>query len=323
MNEKLWMVVLAGGEGKRLSPLTRALYGDDRPKQFAVLTGDRSLLQQTVERALLLVPAERVLVVVTAHQEALARPQLARYPGVELVIQPRNLDTAPGMLLPLARIRARDPDARVAFLPSDHHVDDAGPILAAIRASAQASTASRILLLGVTPEHPEDDYGWITHGRLVDSAIYEVGRFVEKPSSELASQLEQQGALWNTFISVGPVEMYWGLARAYLPTHARLFERYTRHVGGSDESVVLTEIYATMPRANFSHDVLSRARGLAVTAIAGTGWSDWGSPRRVFSSLLGKPDHAALVSRIASAVQPINFERLLARTTQAATECDG
>jgi mannose-1-phosphate guanylyltransferase len=204
-SEPVFVVVLAGGEGTRLAPLTRALYGTDLPKQFAVLDGERSLLQHTIERARQLTTLDRILVVVTGPRETIAREQLVPYPGVELVVQPHNLDTAPGLLLPLARILARTRTARVVFLPSDHHVDDVAPIVAALRPNEQARRS--ITLIGVTPTGPEVEYGWIVRGQRVGcSNTYAVDRFAEKPEAQVAEQLWRGGALWNTFISAGPVE---------------------------------------------------------------------------------------------------------------------
>src|SRR5262245_11536221 len=103
MNDRprLWAVVLAAGQGTRLSPLTRALYGHDLPKQYAVLTGDRSMLQKTIDRLAPLVPATRTVVVVAREHANVARAQLAAHPGVDVIVQPRDLDTGPGVLLPL------------------------------------------------------------------------------------------------------------------------------------------------------------------------------------------------------------------------------
>jgi mannose-1-phosphate guanylyltransferase len=301
-----WICVLAGGEGTRLAPLTRALYGEDLPKQFATLAGDRSLLQETVERAGQLAPLSRVLVVVAAHQEARARAQLAAYPGVELVVQPKNLDTAPGMLLPLARIRSREPRAQVVFLPSDHHVVDDRPLLAAIRAALAGPARERITLLGVAPDRSEPDYGWILPvSRPGPAGVAAVRRFFEKPPARLAAELRARGALWNTFISNGPVAAFWHEARRRLPRHARVLERYARRLGRRDEASALAAAYAEMPAANFSRDVLELARELSVVPVAGTGWSDWGSPARVFESLAGTPALAALRARIqAVAAEP-------------------
>ena len=159
-----YVVVLAGGEGTRLAPLTRALYGHDLPKQFAVLAGEKSLLQQTIDRALLLTTVDHVVVIVTGQREAVAREQLTPYPGVELVVQPRNLDTGPGLLLPLVRILARAAHARVVFLPSDHYLADDHPLVDAVRASAYGGLSERLSLIGVAPTGPEVGTGWSDWG---------------------------------------------------------------------------------------------------------------------------------------------------------------
>lgn len=158
--DRLYAVVLAGGEGKRLAPLTSALYGRDLPKQFAVLDGERSLLQATLERIAPLAPPSRTVVVVGREHGDLAAEQLRPFPGVILVRQPRNLDTGPGVLLPLARLLAVDPGAQVAIFPADHHVPNPGPFQ---RAAGEAALAGPdgggITLLGAVPDGPETEYG--------------------------------------------------------------------------------------------------------------------------------------------------------------------
>jgi mannose-1-phosphate guanylyltransferase len=295
-----FVVVLAGGEGRRLAPLTRALYGSDLPKQFAVIAGERSLLQTTIERATALTTLDRISVVVAAHHEHLARTQLAPYPGVELVVQPTNLDTAPGMLLPLVRILARTWNARVVFLPSDHYVADPAPIARALADAERGNAHRRLALVGVAPTGPEVEYGWIVRGtRIARSPAFGVRRFHEKPNQNVADELWRSGGLWNTFISTGPVDVFWELARRHLPDHAAALERYAVSLGGLGETAALEAAYRTMPAANFSRDVLARASdALAVLPVAGTGWSDWGSPARVFASLAGTACHDRLVDRI-------------------------
>jgi len=297
--ERPYVIVLAGGEGSRLASLTRALYGSELPKQFATLAGKRSLLQTTIERAAAITTFDRISVVVTAHHEQVARAQLAPYPGVDLVVQPRNLDTAPGMLLPLARILARTWTAQIVFLPSDHHVPNAEPIECVLRDARRGALQRRISLVGVVPAGPEVEYGWIVRGaRIARSDGFHVDRFREKPTAAEANALWRAGALWNTFIQTGPLEVFWELARQHLPHHAAALERYVVAIGSLGEAAALEEAYRGMPAANFSRGILEHAGSLAVLPVEGSGWSDWGSPARVFASLAGTDEHDRLVHRI-------------------------
>jgi mannose-1-phosphate guanylyltransferase len=293
--ERLWAIVLAAGDGKRLAPLTRALYGWELPKQFAVLHRGRSLLQATMDRVAPLVPPERTVVVVGVAQEGLARLQLAEYRGVEIVAQPRNLDTGPGILLPLIHVLARDPGASVVVLPSDHYVADPRPLLGAIRTAVESSrrVEDLLTLLGVVPDRAETDYGWIVPGPPVDRGTDErlrgVSRFVEKPAPHEAQELLNSGALWNTFISVSRASTYRDVARKYLPVQAGHFERYGLEVDRPEGERILDALYAAMEPANFSRAVLERAENLAVLPVAGAGWSDWGNPERVLRTLRKRP----------------------------------
>lgn len=310
------VIVLAGGEGNRLASLTRALYGVDLPKQFAVLDGERSLLQTTIERGLELTSADRISVVVTAHHAPIAREQIAPYPGVELVVQPRNLETALGMLLPLARIIARTWDARVVYLPSDHYIDRPAPLTRALTEAGEGVLGGRLALVGVEPTHPEVEYGWILRGAKIGrTRAFEVSRFQEKPPFEIAEDLFRRGGLWNTFIQAGPLDAYWELARRCLPDHTTALERYAVAIGGQDERAALEDAYAKLAPASFSRDVLAYAGNLAVLPVSDTGWSDWGSPQRVFASLAGRPAHDRLVERIRGA----SVTDLAAQAAQAAS----
>ncbi|HUQ01400.1 MAG TPA: sugar phosphate nucleotidyltransferase [Kofleriaceae bacterium] len=302
-----WFVILAGGEGKRLAPLTRALYGCDLPKQFAVLSGARSLLQETVERAALLGDLARTIVVVSANHEEIAREQLAPYPAVRLLVQPFGRDTGPGLLFPLAYVRARSPAGRVVVLPADHHIADVGPLARALERTHDISGShDRVSLVGVEADRPETEYGWIVPGPRLGGdgrdAVWSVRRFVEKPSEDMARRLRLRGAVWNTFIATGPVAAFWDLARKHLPRHVLSFEMWANSADQAESASRLRSLYEQLPPANWSVDVLARTppAQLALVSMAGSGWSDWGSPKRVFESMSGSGDLDRLLARVSS-----------------------
>ena len=298
-NGSLWTIVLAAGEGTRLRSLTRALHAEDLPKQFATLQGNRSMLEVTVDRATEWSRAEQTVVVVARGNEVLAASQLRGHAGVDIVGQPRNLGTGPGLMLPLARILAKEPSARVVVLPSDQHVRDGDAFAGAVRrADESAVESNRVVLLGAVPDKAEEQYGWIVPRIDIHARGYRVAAFREKPSAATAESLRTAGALWSTFVMTGPVREFWRLSGMALPDQGAAFERYRRAIGTWRERPVLDAIYARMAPSDFSREVLEKAPELGVVLLPPCGWSDWGTPARVFESLKGTTDFAALVRRL-------------------------
>src|SRR5262245_33382827 len=117
-----WAIVLAAGEGTRLRELTTR-EGVPTPKQFCSLRGGRSLLGDALARATRVVPRKRVIVIVAEEHRPYWSTDLRGLPAENVIVQPRNRGTAPGILLPLLTVLERDPGARVAILPSDHFVE--------------------------------------------------------------------------------------------------------------------------------------------------------------------------------------------------------
>lgn len=295
----LWTIVLAGGDGVRLRQLTRALHGEERPKQFAFIHSGRSLLQHTLERAARWSEPARTLVVVAEEREAMARTQLRDYGPLDVVVQPSNRGTGPGLLLPLARIQALDPSAHVVVLPSDHYVENEEPFAQTIDRAVLASE-EQIALVGAVPDHPETQYGWIAPGGPPSGGRDTISRFYEKPAEPVARQLLREGALWNTFIMAGKARDFHSLSSEHLPLQSALFDAYRAVVGTPQQWRVLRDIYVSMPVADFSKDVLQKAKDLRLVPLSECGWSDWGTPERVIESLRNHRDHAALSRRLAS-----------------------
>lgn len=289
----LWSIVLAGGEGTRLAPMIKQWLGEDRPKQYCTFTGTRSMLQHTVDRADRLADSSRRVTVVGAGHEDLARRQLGDRGG-SIVVQPVNLGTAPGVFLPLTYVRAADPDATVVIYPSDHFVQPEEQLVEAVRHAVRAVELfkDRLILLGIEPDSVNLDYGYIQLDRYVGGygshALWDVGRFAEKPERHLAATFLMNRVLWNTMIIVAKGETLWKLATSVLPSMVRQFETLLSAVGTSRESQVLRDIYETMPSRNFSIDFLEyvphKVSALDVKNIL---WSDWGRPERIVQSLRG------------------------------------
>lgn len=308
-----WTIILAGGEGTRLRKLTRALHGEERPKQFAFIHGCRSLLQSTLARSARWSAPERSVVVVAREREALARSQLPRDSRVDLVAQPANRGTGPGVLLPLARVLARDPEALVVILPSDHYVRDEPAFQRSIqRAVAAAQREDAVVLLGAVPDSAETQYGWIVADQGAAGRQPVIRDFWEKPGAEQARSLLVRGALWNTFIMVGPVRRFWQLARAHLPVQAERLGAYVEAVDVPGEQLALERAYTGMPSADFSADLLQQASGLRLVPLEACGWSDWGTPQRVLESLQQDRELHALGHQLDAAERCVTLERLAA-----------
>lgn len=290
-----WAIVLAAGDGKRLRPVTRMLYGHDLPKQFAALNSDRTLLQQTMDRLRPLVRPEHTMVVVAEDREPLAKTQLAEFAGVQIVSQPGNLGTGPGVLLPLSVIKAQSPYAMVIVTPSDHVIPGTSSFLFAARRALSAArhAPSGLAVVGAEADRPAPDLGWVVpRGPGKDDApdVDWVEVFVEKPSIGIARDLLGRGGLWNTLIVAGSVESFWMQAQKHMPHQTMLFTPYAEVLaeggGSGDENrALLDQIYQSIPAADFSRAVLQKARGMAVVKMKDSGWSDCGTPERLLSSL--------------------------------------
>ena len=292
-----WSIVLAGGRGERLASFTERWLGRPVPKQYCAFVGGRSMLQHTLERAARVSTPERVVTVVAREHSGYWRNQVSGDLSRGLVAQPVNRDTAAGIFLPLSKVRAMDPDAVVAVFPSDHFIYPELRFVAAVEAALRAASElrDRLVLLGVRPDGPEPDYGWIFPGRelldLEGRKVQAVRTFLEKPRAEDARRAREKGALWNTMILAARVSTFWRLGWRYLPQILFRFESYVEAIGTPHEEAALASIYSDMPTRNFSSDLLQRARTeVAVIELDEVLWSDWGRAERIAETLarLGK-----------------------------------
>ncbi|MEW6071837.1 MAG: sugar phosphate nucleotidyltransferase [Planctomycetota bacterium] len=282
-----WAIVLAGGFGRRVAGFTAAATGEELPKQFCRYGADRSLLQRTLERIAPLAAPERTVVVIDQSMHGVAESQLRWHPGIELIDQPRERGTGPGILLPLAHVLARDPDAVVLLVPSDHEFREPEHFRDSVRAaeSCVAFDPTRIVLLAVKPHCPACDLGWIvpsrSKGPLNGIGLLPVQQFVEKPGAGLAAQLYLSGGVWNTMITVARGTELLELFRNTLSDVTRALEDYGR-VPAAERAAWVAGRYETLRHADFSSSVLELAPNLTVLPLSRhAGWSDLGTPERL------------------------------------------
>ncbi|CAN5512169.1 mannose-1-phosphate guanylyltransferase [soil metagenome] len=291
-NKEHYAVILAGGEGSRLKSLTRAIAGDERPKQFCSILHNKTLLDVTRHRVALKIAPQNTFFSLTAKHEKYFKIPLADVSRNQLTIQPDNKGTAPAILYSLLHLARTAPHATVAFFPSDHYFSDDAAFMNNVESAFQAVeiNPNSIVLLGIEPEKPETSYGWIEpqdslFGNL-SKAVSQVKRFWEKPSLESANYLMTKGCLWNSFVMVGKVGTFLNLIEKHLPGLFKMFAASSNSFGTSAETATMRSLYAWINDVNFSSEVLEKAADeLYVLRVSDVVWSDWGEPQRVLGTL--------------------------------------
>lgn len=281
-NECVWSIVLAAGNGKRLTGLARNESGASVPKQFWRIDGTATMLGWTMERAAAIAARQRIVTVVAESHRRWWGDSARDGSLGHVVVQPENRGTAAGILLPLLRVLEQDPDATVAVLPSDHFVQNEEILLGCLRRAVLAveRDPATLVLLGMTPSFPDPEYGWILPDPLSSREPREVAAFVEKPDLLAALSLERQGALWNTFLSVGRAAT---LAEVFREIRPDLWDAL-REAATADTTGTagLRAAYEGLPVVDFSRDLLQAApHRLGVLAVPPCGWTDLGTPVRL------------------------------------------
>jgi mannose-1-phosphate guanylyltransferase len=316
-------LVLAGGDGHRLRPFVEQLRGDTLPKQYVRLIGTSSMLEHTYRRAEQLVPRERLFTVVNRahlyHPEVL--DQLGHRPQETVVVQPVNMDTGAGLMLPLIYINERYGDSIVAVFPSDQFVWEENRLTRYLRL-AQAIVKhhpSKLVILGIKPSYEESEYGYVLPRAEWDVSgwgTYDIRSFVEKPDILRAHDLIAQGALWNTMLLVFKSATMLRWVQELKPDFYAHFDQIRRAIGTPLEATVIQQIYDRLERVNFSRDLLEplvkkRPGSLAVLPVNDLFWSDWGTETRIIKTLrtIGRLPQTLFTTRQKPKESPLRNKR--------------
>ncbi len=270
----LWPVILCGGSGTRLWPLSRR----SLPKQFLALTGESSLLETTLHRLAALRTTAPALCIAAKDMATRTRHELDRSgTRIRLVLEPEARNTAPAIAAAAFVAHAEDSDAVLIVLPADHVIDDHQSFAEAAAVAVSAATVGEIVILGVRPHEPSSALGYIVPDASVGGGIQRVGRFVEKPDAARAAQLISSGALWNAGMVVARADTIIAALNLHEPRVSKAVRLAVDNAKRGDDCLLLDrEAFAQSPSISFDHAVLERHGHVRVVSLD-AGWRDMGT----------------------------------------------
>jgi len=266
--EECHAIILAGGSGTRLWPLSRNLL----PKQLLVLDGEKTLLQQTVSRVLEAFDPSRIWVVTNEDHVFEVRKQISEIHAdldTQVLAEPLGRNTLPAIMLGLDKVAGDNVNALAAVFPSDHLIGNSEAWTNDLERASRLAAEQYFVTFGVEPQHPETGYGYITLGEELGENAYSVNGFVEKPSLERAEALVRDGShLWNSGMFLFRVKHFLTQVARCQP---ELWDWWM-----SRDKMPLIQGYREIPNISVDYGVVEKIDNISVVK-AGFKWDDLGS----------------------------------------------
>ena len=262
---KVFAVIMAGGKGERLWPLST----EERPKPLISLNGQQTLLEDTVQRLFPLLNAENVFVI-TDEKSAVQAREILMLPEENIIAEPCRRNTAPCIALAAALIRRKCEDATMIILPADHRITPVKRFQEDLIDCIEQAQNGTLTILGVTPDKPATGYGYINAGEKIGPGLYKVNAFKEKPDFETAQHYMMDGNYWwNCGIFVWQVKTITEAFRKYSPA---LYEKIEAWGAGRD----YLKDFETCEKISIDYAIMEKADNVVVKQ-ASFQWNDLGT----------------------------------------------
>lgn len=262
-------VILAGGSGSRLWPLSRELY----PKQLLNLYAEKSLLQSTFERLNKFIPSANIISVTNSKHHANVKMQLGEFNGNSIVLpEPVSKNTAPAIALSVKYIiENSDDDETVLVVPSDLLIEDNEKFIQSVKEAEKFVEQGKIVTFGVKPNYPETGFGYI---KSVENSVIE---FCEKPNFETAKKYIQDGGyFWNSGIFMFKVSTIIKELEHYCPEISTII----KNINCTEKSISFTE-FEKMPNISIDYALMEKSNNIAMIELA-SDWKDLGSWQSIY-----------------------------------------